>query len=755
MRQLPDLSTCAKEPIHIPGAIQEHGILIATDTTLRVTHFSENYPRLFPAITEGAPISSIVGEESCAALLAFFAGNNAEKYFLTKVTAADREFPCLVHKSKHTYIFEIGLHGLEEGGESALLKRVNRLLAVLSEAEELDYLLSRITVTLRDFLNIDRVMVYRFDENWNGAVIAESRKEGLPSYLNLHFPASDIPEQARSLYQRNWLRTIPDVHYSPVRIFPDCSAGAAAPLDLSDSVFRSISPVHIEYLKNMNVAATVVMSIISNGKLWGLVACHHYSPHFLPIEIRYISEMFAKILSSSIQKILLVHHSKHTSFGQELLNRVNVNILKYWSVSKALLEHDPDLSELVPCHGAVVAENGKLSVSGEVPDQRFLMSLFNWLDENQEKDILFSNHLQKDWPEAVIPESASGILSLRLGKAPHDYIVLFRSERIGHIHWAGDPYSKNADASGRLSPRKSFELFKETVRNTSSKWEQHEIEIMLQLRVYILEFLAFEKIRLETLVNEKTQQLSRTLQVMEAAKGHAEQNAALKSHMLASMSHEIRTPLNGILGITHILAAKSHDPEQKNYLELIIQSSNRLLKTLTSVLELAEIEANKKDIKIQECSVDPLVEEAINILQPLAASKGIAIMYHASLENHSCLADPNMVSQIIYNILGNAIKYTVKGEIAISVSAVIMDQMKYTSVIVSDTGIGISKEFLPRIFDPFTQESMGLGRRFEGTGLGLSITKKYIDLIGGTVSVISEKGKGSTFEVRLPWKKSR
>lgn len=750
-----NLDNCAREQIQIPGLIKPHGYLLASNYDFLITHHSENCVQLFgdKDLTK-LTAQQLLGDQLVASLTSFFQVNSNEKYFIEPLNVLGG-FSCLVHRTSTGFIFEIEKSDIDEGRSTRLLKSINRILAVISESVELRQLLNQFSEVLRDFLSIDRVMVYKFDSEWNGQVIAESKNETLEPFLNLHYPASDIPEQARLLYTRNWLRIIPDVNYTPVRILPDCGAFSDAPLDLSDSVLRSVSPIHIQYLKNMGVGATLVMSIVIEGKLWGLVACHHYSPIYIQMEVGYLCEMFAKIISVNIQRLLQLKYNSDLHKLERNLSAINLNILKQWKIQNALLHTDPTIMDLIRCDGVAVYYNETIETKGNTPPESFLRDLTVWLEVNRKEDIFFSSCLQHDWPEHTIPASAAGVVALRLGKDPNDFIIWFRSEMMEQINWAGDPNNKvliDPDTL-QLSPRRSFAAFKQLVKGKSTKWEESEIAGIRRLRVHILEFLAFEKIRLETLVNEKTRQLAEALQTVEEAKIVVEENLKIKSHMLSSMSHEIRTPLNGILGIAHAIKSMVDSSEVKGYVDLISQSGKRLLATLTSVLELAELEANKKSIKVESCDLTSISREAINILTPLAESKKLALEFHADRQSLECLGDANLISQILYNIIGNAIKYTFHGSIQVTLSEESLKDTPYASVIVEDTGIGMSSEFLEKIFTPFSQESMGISRKFEGVGLGLSLTKKYIDILGGIIQIESEKNKGSRFVVMFPKQK--
>lgn len=241
--------------------------------------------------------------------------------------------------------------------------------------------------------------------------------------------------------------------------------------------------------------------------------------------------------------------------------------------------------------------------------------------------------------------------------------------------------------------------------------------------------------------------LDRTVQDLQVAKDMAEEMNRLKTNFLSNMSHEIRTPINGILGLSQVIDMETDNPDIKSYVRLQQQSGQRLLDTITSILDLSRLESKNSQLVLKVIDITKLTLECIHSLASLARKKGLSFSYRPSEEVLQCLADETMLYQVINNIVGNAIKFTETGSIDVSTYA--MNNVNAV-IAIRDTGIGISDEFLPRIFNPFEQESSGRSRSHEGTGLGLSISKRYIELLGGEIVVQSRKDHGSTFEIILP-----
>jgi GAF domain-containing protein len=345
---------------------------------------------------------------------------------------------------------------------------------------------------VRRLTGFDRVMVYRFDEEWNGEVVAEDRAEGLNSFLGLRYPASDIPAQARALYRRNWLRLITDVSYRPAPLVPEDNPVSGRPLDLSHSTLRSVSPIHIEYLQNMGVSASMSISLIDHGELWGLIACHHYSgPHRPPYEVRAAAEFLGQALS-----LRLVASSSAEEMRRAVQVRTRLADLTAAAASESqpaatVLTHGrPSLLDLVEATGAAASLDGVYSAVGDIPPEPVVRRLLEHLDD--ETDVVALDSVPVAVPElAGHKDTLCGALVLRL--SADQFVVWARPEQVRTVDWGGDPHNKAIAAregdSVRLSPRKSFDRWRETVRLRSEPWSGADAETAGQLRHNLLDAL--------------------------------------------------------------------------------------------------------------------------------------------------------------------------------------------------------------------------------------------------------------------------
>ncbi|HTV02471.1 MAG TPA: GAF domain-containing protein, partial [Luteitalea sp.] len=364
-----DLSNCEREPIHIPGAIQPHGVLVAcAEDGRRVTYASANVDEAFGESAGrvlGAPLSSLLDAESAVRLdVAVRDGLGRDVNPVPLVTRTGRTYEGIVHRSTTDGVLVLELEA-PGGSVTGFHPTTRAAVRRLQSATDRQRLCDITAEEVRRLTGFDRVMVYRFDQDWNGEVVAESRRLDLEPFLGLHYPAADIPAQARRLYTLNWLRIIPDIGYRPCPIVAADADGA--PLDLSFATLRSVSPIHVEYLQNMGVSASMSVSLVRDDTLIGLVACHHYSgPHHVPFAVRETCEFLGQALSWHLTSI-------EGREGAELaadLQRAESAIVAAISTARSLPEGicTPPLLQLTGASGAALLYEGRTHTVGTVPN---------------------------------------------------------------------------------------------------------------------------------------------------------------------------------------------------------------------------------------------------------------------------------------------------------------------------------------------------------------------------------------------------
>ena len=474
--QASDLTSCDAEPIHIPGAIQPHGFLLALDDDQRIVVASANCQQLVgaPAVI-GTSLASFLGQEM-ADLISADASRPGE-IDLFPARLAGRQVEVRTHHSGERLVVEI-----EEVAEQQLsglsLRHARRAIGRLASTTDVLGLAAQLSEEIRDLLAFDRVMVYRFDADWNGEVIADARHPELNPFLGLHYPASDIPAQARRLYTVNWIRLIADVGYTPVPLDPVLDPGTGAPLDLSFSTLRSVSPVHLEYLANMGVTASLSVSIVVEGKLWGLVACHHYSgPHRPTQDARAAAELLGQVAS---QMFFDREHAEIRMAGLELGRRGSAILTTITGLSgdpvEDLVAH-PDLGPFLGASAVAVRNGDQVLSVGPVPPLPVLDQIAGLLE--MPGDYATSSDQLGTLDESLAPYAEVAAGALRIGSASDRYLLWLRPEQVQQVDWGGDPTNKLLAAREgpdvRLSPRKSFEKWRQVVRGRSEPWTASEL----------------------------------------------------------------------------------------------------------------------------------------------------------------------------------------------------------------------------------------------------------------------------------------
>jgi light-regulated signal transduction histidine kinase (bacteriophytochrome)/CheY-like chemotaxis protein len=382
----------------------------------------------------------------------------------------------------------------------------------------------------------DRVMVYRFSADGSGEVVAEVAAAGLEPFLGLHYPASDIPRQARILYQRNWLRIIADVNAGPVLL---SSAATHSPtlLDLSMSVLRSVSPIHIEYLHNMGVAASMSVSILREGKLWGLFACHHYSPRHVSFERRTAAELFGQMFSWILENRERESDVAYEARAHQVQERLMEVAATHAHSSGAIADFVDDYRKMIACDGIAVWSDGRIMLAGETPTEPEVMDLIGFINRTSPGRICASAEIAKVYAAGEsFRDRAAGFLAIPISRTPRDCLIFFRREILRSVNWAGDPNkSYTAGPLGpRLTPRKSFEIWQEIVRGQSAPWTQADLRIAEGLRITLLEVI---------------------LQLADLAARERRTAQERQELMIAELNHRVRN----ILSLVRGLVAQSKD----------------------------------------------------------------------------------------------------------------------------------------------------------------------------------------------------
>lgn len=529
-----DISNCDREPIHIPGAIQPFGFLIVVTTDWLIARVSENiaaFTQRAPADVLGKMLRSVFTEHAEHALrnlASQLRGVDAiERAFGLPLMADGQLFDVAIHYSGRTLMIEAE-PAADTTADAALLVRT--MVVRLDQIGPLENFLREGGRQIRALTGFDRVMIYRFDAVGSGEVVAEALRAGVDSFLGLNYPASDIPAQARVLYLRSVFRIIADVAATPVPIIPVLDIGGE-PLDQSISVLRAVSPIHIEYLRNMGVQASMSISIIVDGVLWGLFACHHYAPRLPSFAHRSAAELFGRMFS-----MMLESRERQTARQYEKMARTVADQLMTAAAHDGTrLKNAAWLGDIIfnaiPADGVGVSIDGEIALTGLTPDAEQFATVVDQLNRLSPSQVFATDRIAGYLPAAVaFADKAVGMLAIPSSRSPRDYVVLFRTERLHTVRWAGDLEKRVAYGPNgpRLTPRKSFEAWSELVRGTSLPFTNAELQVAETLRVALLEIV---------------------LQLSDLAGRERALAIAYQETLIAELNHRVRNILSLIRGL--------------------------------------------------------------------------------------------------------------------------------------------------------------------------------------------------------------
>lgn len=479
---------CEDEPIRIPGSIQRHGFLLLLDVCdMHVVAASENAEDFLEVplgLILGTPVETILEREVLGAVRALsnsgFTGGSGLQTYLGSFPMRGKFFSVVTHRvgSERVLEFEVVDRLISPEMASQVFTNFVSKLSHLRDEQALCLALTEEVMALTGF---NRILLYRFDEFGHGTVLCEQSDGTLPSYLDLRFPASDIPQQARDLYVLNTVRIIPDARYvpSPLRGVRQRSMSS---LDLSMSTLRSVSPVHLEYMQNMGTMSSMSVSIVCDGKLWGLVSGHHAHPYCVPYLVRSACDLLARLVSTQLTSLRAAENLKQIVHFHAVQRRILTHMAAENHYLLAMADRMEDLMQITDASGVALLIDGQQVLFGQTPGEAAVSKLARWMDGQPELEVFQSHHLggAVEWAKEC-REAASGLLVVRISHIRQNYLMWFRPEVVRTVNWAGDPVKPGGDTH-RLNPRESFASWKELVRGTSKPWTETEVESATDFR---------------------------------------------------------------------------------------------------------------------------------------------------------------------------------------------------------------------------------------------------------------------------------
>ncbi|KQQ96682.1 ATP-binding protein [Massilia sp. Leaf139] len=738
-----DLSGCDREPIRTPGSIQPHGFLLTLSHEGVVLQASANLVRWLGIEAEavcGQPLAEVIGQAAAARVLPALTGDalGNRPFYLGTVTAANGcHFDALGHAWDGVLVLECeAVERAEAPDFRHLYPLLGDFLLNVDESQSVESLAALAARHVRMVTGYGRVMVYQFDRDGHGHVMAESKEESYHSYMGQRFPASDIPAQARDLYALSRIRLIQDANYVPSPLVPAENPVSGRRNDLSFAALRSVSPVHLQYMRNMGTLASMSVSLMVKGKLWGLISCHNETPCPVAFEKRTACEQLGQVLALCIESREDASELQFRLEVRRMMVAMLGNLTKGADVIDNMSVVFPELLRFARAGGVAVVADERVLTYGDTPEVAAIRNLVSWLEqEGHGTEVFHTDALSNIYPRAAaLKRNASGLLSMPISRLHKHYLLWFRPEVVHTIEWAGNPHEKaarsDADVPGtlvQLTPRTSFATWRETIHGVSLPWHVAEIELTGEFRSALLGIA-----------------LERAEQMAELAEELGRANKELEAFSY-SVSHDLRAPLRHIVGFSDLLLESSGSEDatmRQRFLTNIKESARLAGKLVDDLLSFSQM--GRAALRPVDVDMSKLVASCIDKLGLDIGKRNIE-WHLAPLPRIT--ADPTFLHLAMMNLLSNAVKFT--GQRDPAIINVRADQDEHETVFhVADNGAGFNMDYVHKLFGVF--QRLHRMEDFQGTGIGLANVRRIVERHGGRAWAESIQGQGATFSFSIP-----
>jgi len=736
---------CEDEPIHIPESIQSYGFLIAFNyKDLKISIVSDNCESVFTEPLIGKHFLEILSSDTNERA---FLEETFDRVTKTKIrlpiklhlkasmleegTAID--YLAVVYDSGQNYVVE--LEPATEFRDTYSAEQFIKLYAMsiaprFKEMTSLREMAQEMVSTIRYLTNMDRVVLYKFNDDYSGKVIAEAKADDMDSYQDLYFPASDIPAQARALYKTNWVRLTPDTELPPARLVPSTEASGREPLDLTRSLLRTFSPIHLQYIRNQGLRASFSISLVTDGELYGLISCHHREPSYIPQDVRLqcenLSQLFSWHLLAKEEEI--AKHKKYAT--DEAVDAMLDRIGPANPISRVVKSGEKAFLEALNSSGFVYYSQYETITLGSTLPIELIKEIFS--KASSQGGFPYTNDaLYDDYPEAR-QYGIAGIMIIPLFEKKQYFTAWFRKETHRVQKWIGaeDEKSEDAPKAQRLKPRASFTIHTRTIKGRSTSFDKADVDTANRLNRMFLVYALDVQERMHISIQE------------------LEKQDNYRNEFLATLAHELRNPLGPIMSGASILETVDDDKTRKRVTAIINRQAEYMSKLINDLMDVSRITRGKVKLEFEKLSIQDVLSDSLEIVDQQVKAKKHNITVNYLEKDVTVYGDKARLSQIFSNIIHNAAKYTSEqGRITVD----IREEGVMVVVAVKDNGMGIPEDRLKDVFNMFTQIEAHSTHTKGGLGIGLTLVSKLVMLHHGDVSVMSEGlGRGSTFEVRLP-----
>jgi light-regulated signal transduction histidine kinase (bacteriophytochrome) len=737
----PTLENCTDEPIHRPSAIFGGAYLLAIDRSDScIAGVSDNFPGLLGVEKQallGQPCRDALPADLFNALVPHFDRMKWGGVNPIEVKISGQRYDAIGHQSEAFLIVEFE----ERFGEQKLgaSRSLQQIIGVLDDCEDETALFHCMATEIKQFTGYDRVMIYRFDEDWNGEVVGEAKEPHLEPFFGLRYPKTDIPPIARRLFLENRSRVLPDIYtpHSPVHVAEgyDLPGG----FDLSHAQHRATSPIHLEYLHNMGVRATFTVAVIVNNQLWGLIANHHYDAYSIPLEQRRVCEVMAMVFS---KRVVQFEKARIAREGRQFMEAEGALRQHFLANSDQpyevrLWEAEPGLESLCTADGVALVKGDEVRTKGDTPPPDIILKLVSLLRENNSDGLFFTRSVVKDLGvEPGFMPSWPGLLSIGFSVEAPLQILWFRKPLEATVSWGGNPneavvIEKNEKEKGiRLSPRKSFAKWQEVVRDKSAPWEIYEIKVAEKLR--------------DQMIKEEMQRSGQAIRALNTRLA-AILNKEL-DQIIYIASHDLQEPLRTISSFAKLLersASEKLTEDEHFFLGRILLASDRMKMLVTNLLDYSRI---GRSVEVEAVDLNEVLHEIKEDLEQRIKETGASILFDTMPVIRGDFIE---LKRLFQNLISNSLKYY-KEEVPPVIEIKSGKEGKHWNIDVRDNGIGMESKYLEKIFLLF--QRLHSKDEYEGTGIGLAQCKKIVEAYSGEIYATSTPGEGTTFHLSLSGK---
>ena len=709
------LDNCDQEPIHTPGSIQPNGVLLGFALNGDLLYFSENAASFLGNIPSSAltrqHLETLPGAAEFILQYLEEARNGQAILITHELKAIDHKvYDLVMHIYADIVIAEFEIRSQTDDDTISFSVKVQKALNVIRQQKTIAAVMQSAANEIRNITGFDRVMSYVFHQDDSGHIVAESKRGDLDPLVNRHYPASDIPPQARRLYIENTLRLISDVSSKPV---PVLSLGPQPLLDMSHCILRSVSPIHIEYLQNMGVEASMSISIVVNGRLWGLIACHHMSAKQVPYSIRMAGDVLCQILGSTVNQLETKAAADQKVLTSAERAQLSLKLVNSEDYVQDLLESAASFKKIIPADAVLITFNGRvnpLEVSPELANE-----LIPWLDSLTEDYFQFSSiqeapHFFSTWGNGL-----TGALGFSIDKNDRSWIIYLRLEKVHTISWSGFPEKeyKVGPLGIRLTPRGSFDEWKQTIKGQCEVWTQTEIFLAKDLQLDLLK-----------ITNAKSAE-----------------NNRLRTQLMAILGHDLRDPLNSISMANQFLEREEGSSKMRARIK---SSTGRMSRLITDVMDMAKLQGGV-GLKVYpiETNLAALLNEMIEENRVGYPNSEII----SDIFDIVTVVDPDRISQVIANLISNARHH---GELGTPIKVSLQKKAEVIMLAVRNKGTEIEPELTRILFDPFKRLSKQNDRNKTGMGLGLYISNQIMKAHNGEIIYTYDSENGEVvFTLKL------